>query len=68
MALTVRTDEELENALTELSTMLNTSRQEVIRTAVMELRSQLRHEARVNDAFDHVSDRWASVIERLAST
>jgi predicted transcriptional regulator len=68
MALTLRTDEELENALTELSSTLKTSRQDVIRTAVLEMRSNMRHDLRVSDAFDHVQESWGHVIKRLAST
>ncbi len=63
MALTLRTDEELDRALTELASAEGASRQEIVRWAVLERYERSAHTARVregsnrlshNDAFDLV--------------
>jgi len=68
MALTVRTDDELERALTALSNEEGTSRQEVIRRAVLDRYARSSHLDRVASATAEMQDRWAHVIERLSNT
>ena len=68
MALTVRTDEEMERALTELANAEGTSRQEVIRHAVLERYARSQHHERVVAATAEMMDRWGDVIERLSKT
>ena len=65
MALTVRTDAELEKALSALSETEGASRQEVIRRAVLERYERTGHAARVEDASRRMIDRWGDVLERL---
>jgi predicted transcriptional regulator len=65
MALTVRTDEEMEEALTALVEMSGRSRQEVIRSAVLEKFERASHRSRVANATTEMLDRWADVLDRL---
>lgn len=68
MALTLRTDEELERALDALAEDEGLSRQEIIRRAVLERYERAGHAERVEDATDRMVDRWGDVLDRLAST
>ena len=68
MALTVRTDEAMENALTELAAAEGTSRQEVIRRAVLDRYERSGHIGRVQKSADRLADRWADVLERLGNS
>lgn len=68
MALTVRTDEELERALTALSNAEGASRQEIIRRAVLERYERGTHHDRVAKATVEMVERWRKVIDRLAGT
>ncbi len=65
--MTLRTDEELDNALTALAEAEGTSRQEVIRRAVLERYARSGHEARVNESGERLADRWSDVIDRLGT-
>jgi predicted transcriptional regulator len=65
MALTVRTDEELERALSELAASEGTSRQEVIRRAVLDRYERSAHSARADEATERALERWADVLDRL---
>jgi predicted transcriptional regulator len=67
MALTVRTDPELEEALTSLSQAEGASRQEIIRRAVLERYERSGHVARVSDSTRRMATRWADVLERLGA-
>ncbi|MDZ7801779.1 MAG: CopG family transcriptional regulator [Trueperaceae bacterium] len=67
MALTLRTDEELEHALDVLSKKEGSSRQEVIRRAVLERLERAGHRERVDAAADRLIDRWRDVLDRLGS-
>jgi hypothetical protein len=67
MAFTVRTDEELEAALTALAECEGTSRQEIIRRAVLERYERAGHEARVRGSTDRMLERWGDVLQRLGS-
>jgi predicted transcriptional regulator len=65
MAMTLRVDEELDRALTELAELEGTSKQEVIRRAVLEKHASSSHRARVQDAAERMLDRWGDVLDRL---
>lgn len=67
MALTVRTDEEMEKALTALATAEGTSRQEVIRRAVLERYERSVHVTRVQESASQMADRWGEVLARLGT-
>ena len=65
MALTVRTDDEMERALTALAEAEGTSRQEVIRRAVLDRYERAAHVARVDESASRLAERWADVLDRL---
>ena len=67
MALTVRTDPALEEALSSLSESEGTSRQEVIRRAVLERYERTGHGSRVATSTEKRVDRWGDVLERLGT-
>ncbi len=67
MALTVRTDPELEEALTALASTEGTSRQEVIRRAVLDRYERNVHVRRVDETSTRMISRWADVLDRLGS-
>jgi predicted transcriptional regulator len=67
MAFTVRTDPELEEALTALSREDGISRQEVVRRAVLDRYERSGHEDRVADSMKRMTERWGDVLERLRS-
>ena len=63
--MTVRTDPEMERALTALAQAEGASRQEVIRRAVLDRYERQGHRARVEASSERLATRWADVIERL---
>ncbi len=65
MAMTVRTDPEMERALTELAQAEGASRQEVIRRAVLDRYERQGHRARVEASSGRLASRWGDVLERL---
>lgn len=67
MALTLRTDDELERALDALAASEGLSRQEVIRRAVLERYERAGHRARVEDSTSRMIERWGDVLDRLGS-
>ncbi len=67
MALTLRTDEELEQALAALAASEGLSRQEVIRRAVLERYERSGHRVRVEASADRLLERWSDVLDRLGS-
>jgi predicted transcriptional regulator len=67
MAFTVRPDDELEHALTVLATAEGTSRQEIIRRAVLERYERAGHAARVQDSANRMIDRWGDLLHRLGT-
>jgi predicted transcriptional regulator len=67
MALTVRTDEQLEEALTALAEEEGTSRQEIIRRAVLERYERTGHRNRVEGSTRQMIERWGDVLERLGT-
>ncbi|MEI7654473.1 MAG: CopG family transcriptional regulator [Actinomycetota bacterium] len=68
MALTVRTDNELEKALTALATAEGTSRQEIIRRAVLERYERSGHVDRVAGSTKKMQRQWGDILERLRTT
>ncbi len=67
MALTVRTDAELEKALTALAASEGASRQEIIRRAVLERYERAGHAAAVQDSSSRMIAKWGDVLQRLGS-
>ena len=67
MALTVRTDEQLEEALTALAEAEGISRQEIIRRAVLERYERAGHRSRVGGSAVRMLERWGDVLERLGT-
>ena len=65
MALTVRTDELLQQALDALAEEEGTSKQEVIRRAVLERYERSGHFSRVDSSAKRMTERWGDVLERL---
>ena len=67
MAMTLRTDDELDGALTALSEAEGISRQEVVRRAVLERYQRAGHRASVEGSTQRMIDRWGDVLDRLGS-
>lgn len=67
MAFTLRTDDELEHALSALTEHEGLSRQEVIRRAVLERYERTHHVERVDGAADRMIERWGDVLDRLGT-
>ncbi|MDP3711575.1 MAG: ribbon-helix-helix protein, CopG family [Mycobacteriales bacterium] len=67
MALTLRTDDELDAALTALATAEGTSKQEVIRRAVLERHERAGHRLTVEESAQRLAARWGDVLDRLGS-
>jgi predicted transcriptional regulator len=67
MALTVRTDDELERALNALAESEGASKQEIIRRAVLDRYDRTGHAVRVNDSAKRMTERWGDVLERLGT-
>jgi predicted transcriptional regulator len=67
MALTLRTDDELEQALSDLAESQGLSRQEVIRRAVLEMHGRTAHRSRVSEASRRMREQYAEALERLGS-
>lgn len=67
MAMTLRTDQALDAALTELAESEGVSRQEIIRRAVFERYERSGHQGRVRESSGRMSARWGDVLERLGS-
>ena len=65
--MTLRTDEELDNALSALAAAEGTSRQEIVRRAVLERYERSSHTARVQESSERLMDRWSDVLHRLGS-
>lgn len=63
--MTVRTDEELDRALTALAEAEGASKQEIIRRAVLERYERADHAAVVARSAARMLDRWGDVLDRL---
>lgn len=68
MALTLRTDSELEKALDALVKHTGASRQDVIRRAVLDYAARESLEVEVEASLHRNLDKWGGLIERLKST
>jgi len=67
MAMTLRTDDELDAALIALAEAEGISKQEVIRRAVLERRDRAGHRARVDAVAADVIVEYAEALDRLGS-
>jgi predicted transcriptional regulator len=67
MALTLRTDDDLERALDLLCAQEGLSRQELIRRAVLERAERAGHRDRVDAAAGRAVARWGDVLDRLGT-
>lgn len=67
VAFTVRSDEELEEALLTLTAAEGISRQELIRRAVLDRFARAGHSTRVKVSSDRMIERWQEVLDRLGS-
>jgi predicted transcriptional regulator len=67
MAMTLRTDDELEKALDALAAAECASRQEIIRRAVLERYERSGHAARVHESSARLIDKWGDVLHRLGT-
>lgn len=65
MALTVRTDEDMEKALDALVASEGVSRQEVIRRSVLDRYERTVHSRRVAASTSRLAARWGDVLGRL---
>ncbi|HEV2891057.1 MAG TPA: CopG family transcriptional regulator [Frankiaceae bacterium] len=65
MAMTLRTDEELERALDALAEAEGASKQEVIRRAVLERWARSAHVAAVDESARRMAAEWGDVLDRL---
>jgi len=65
MALTVRTDEQMEQALDALVETEGVSRQEVIRRSILDRYERTVHARRVAERTSQLSARWGDVLDRL---
>ncbi|EWT06287.1 CopG family transcriptional regulator [Intrasporangium chromatireducens Q5-1] len=68
MALTLRTDSELEKALDALVAAEGGSRQEIIRKAVIDYYHRADLHAQVESIGERNLEKWADVFERLRHT
>ena len=67
MAMTLRTDAELDAALNALAESEGLSKQDVVRRAVLELHHRKGHRAKVDGVADQVMIDYAEALERLGS-
>lgn len=67
MAMTLRTDEELDRALSALAAAEGISRQEIVRRAVLERYERAGHASRVSSSTERMVDQWGDVLDRLGS-
>ena len=67
VAMTLRTDDELDKALTALAAAEGLSKQEVVRRAVLERYERSEHRERIDRIMDDVLDRSGDVLDRLGS-
>ena len=65
--MTLRTDEELDKALTAPAEAEGISRQEVIRRAVLERHARSGHAGRVTGSARRLASRWSDVLHRLGT-
>ena len=64
--MTLRIDDELEQALSELAAAEGSSKQEVVKRAVIDRRDRTLHKAKVERLAREVIADYADVLQRLA--
>lgn len=67
MAMTLRTDDELDQALTELAKAEGVSKQEVVRRAVLDRRGRLTHRERIDSIGTQAMADYKDALDRLGS-
>jgi predicted transcriptional regulator len=67
MAMTLRTDAELDQALAALAAAEGVSRQEVVRRSVLDRYERRGHAARVDESAQRLVMRWDEVLDRLGT-
>ncbi len=67
MALTFRTDPEIDRALAALAEAEGVSRQEILRRAVLDRHERRGHTRRVEDSAQRMIGEWGDVLDRLGS-
>ncbi len=65
--MTLRTDEELDQALTALAAAEGASRQEIIRRAVLDRYERNSHATRVQESASRLIEEWGDVLDRLGT-
>ena len=65
--MTLRTDDELDRALTELARFEGTSKQEVVRRAVLARRAATERRVRIDALAAEVAIEYADALERLGN-
>lgn len=66
MSITLRTDEDLDAALTRLAAAEGRSRQETLKKLILERDAQLTRASRLREISQRGLVKWAGVYERLA--
>ena len=67
MAMTFRTDDDLDRMLSELAESQGVSKQEVIRRAIVDLHERSGHRARVDAVASEVLLDYAEALDRLGA-
>jgi predicted transcriptional regulator len=67
MAMTLRTDSELENALSELSASEGLSRQEIVKRAVLERHQRAQRRSRLDGIVSDLLVEYDDALRRLGS-
>ncbi|SNC74272.1 Ribbon-helix-helix protein, copG family [Kytococcus aerolatus] len=65
--MTLRTDAELDAALTELAEAEGRSRQEVVRLAILDRAARHRSGNQVAESVERLRSEWREVLDRLGS-
>jgi predicted transcriptional regulator len=67
MAMTLRTDDELDEALAELAKAEGVSKQEVVRRAVLDRRGRLSHRERIDAIATQAMTDYQDALDRLGT-
>ena len=65
--MTLRTDDELNAALEALAEAEGTSKQDVVRRAVLERYERAGHRKKIDEAGERLRERWSDVLDRLGA-
>ena len=65
--MTLRTDDELDQALTELAQAEGVSKQEVVRRAVLDRRGRLTHRERIDSIATQAMADYKDALDRLGT-